>query len=342
VLDEMEEEIILEQAAKELGVTVDKATVDKEINAYMASRAGLVSPDSDTPTPTLEPTITSTPLVSPTPTNTPLPTSTLTLTPTLTPAPDAATVTPGPSLTPTETPTPTLSPTPTATLEPDIIRATAAKEGDAFYKAASNEANVERSAVRDAFYYQVLRTAMLDFIGKDVPTEELQVDARHILIAFDPSQQSTQTGIPPTDEQKQAAKARADEVMAALQNGEPFADLAQAVSDDTGSAAQGGELGWSSPDSFVPEFKDAVLNAEIGQIIGPIETQYGYHIIQVHAREVRALSPSDLDTRRNDAYQKWLDEKKAAAKIKRRSDWLKRVPDDPTYDSLLGDILPIS
>jgi parvulin-like peptidyl-prolyl isomerase len=342
VLSEMEEEIILKQAAKELGITVDNATVDKEVNAYMASRAGLVSPDSDTPTPTLEPTVTATPLVSPTPSNTPLPTNTPTLAPTLTPVPDAATVTPGPSLTPTETPTPTLSPTPTATLEPDMIRATTAKEGDSFYKTASDTADVGRDVVREVFYYQTLRTAMLDYIGKDVPAEELQVDARHILIAFDPDQQSAETGIPPTDEQIQAAKARADEVMTALQNGEPFADLAKAASNDTGSATQGGELGWSSPDTFVPEFRDAVLNAEIGQIVGPIETQFGYHIIQVHAREVRALSPSDLNTRRSEAYQAWLDGQKAAADIQRRDDWLDRIPDEPTYDSLLGDILPLS
>ena len=101
-------------------------------------------------------------------------------------------------------------------------------------------------------------------------------------------------------------------------------------------------MGWSSPDKFVAEFADAVTNAQIGEIIGPIETQYGYHIIQVHAREVRALSPSDLTTARNDAFQKWLDEKKAEAKISRRSDWLNRVPDTPTYNELLGDILPIS
>jgi parvulin-like peptidyl-prolyl isomerase len=321
VLSEMEEDIILQQSAKELGVTVDNAAVDREVNDYMASQVGLISPDSPTATPTVEPTVS--PTITPTPENLSSPT-------------------PGPSPTPSLTPTPTLSPTPTATLEPDMIRATLSKEDSTFTKTAMDKANVSKSAIRDLFYYQTLRITIQDAIGKDVPTEELQVDARHILIAFNPNVPSGQTAPPPTEEEKTAAKAKADEVLTALQNGEPFADLAKAVSNDSGSAAQGGELGWSSPDSFVPEFKDAVLNAEIGQIIGPIETQYGYHIIQVHAREVRALSASDLQTRRSDAYQKWLDDKKAAANIKRRSDWPDRVPNDPTYNNLLGDILPIS
>ncbi len=339
VLDEMEEEIILKQAAKDLGITIDNAAVEREVNDYMASRAGLVSPDSPTATPTVEPTITPTPLVSPTPSDTPEPTATATASPT---PENLPTFTPGPSLTPTETLTPTMTPTPTATLEADMIRATMSQEESSFYKTAKDKADVSRSVVRDVFYYQALRSAVLDVIGKDVSTEQLQVDARHILIAFNPDVPADQAAPPATDEQKQAALDKANEVMAALQAGEPFADLAKAVSNDTGSASQGGELGWSSPDKFVPEFKDAVLNAEIGQIIGPIETQYGYHIIQVHAREVRALTDSELSTARSDAYQKWLDEKKAEANIKRRGDWLNRVPDDPTYDSLLGDILPIA
>jgi peptidyl-prolyl cis-trans isomerase C len=339
VLGQMEEDIILKQAAKDMGITVDEAEVEREVNNYMASRAGLVSPDSPTATPTVVPTITSTPLVSPTPSNTPQPTATATASPT---PENMPTVTPGPSLTPTETPTPSMTPTATASLEPDLIRATVSQEESNFYKTANSKADVSRSVIRDIFYYQALRTAVMDAIGKDVPEEQLQVDARHILIAYNPDIPADQTAPPPTDEQKQAALDKANEVMAALQAGEPFADLAKAVSNDTGSAAQGGELGWSSPDKFVPEFTDAVTNAQIGEIVGPIETQFGYHIIQVHAREVRALSPSDLTTARNDAFQKWLDAKKADANIKRRSDWLNRVPDTPTYNELLGDILPIS
>ena len=170
-----------------------------------------------------------------------------------------------------------------------MIRATLSKEEDNFVDRATDKADVERDVVRDVFYYQALRTAMIAEIGKDIEAEELQVNARHILIAFNPDVPQGQAAPPPTEEQKAAAKANANEVLTALQNGEPFADLAKAVSNDTGSGAAGGELGWASPEGYVPEFKDAVLNTAIGEIVGPIETQFGYHIIQVHAREIRPL-----------------------------------------------------
>jgi len=209
-----------------------------------------------------------------------------------------------------------------------------------FYKDAEKGVDVNLSFVRQLFYYDALLTALLYEIGKDVQPEELQVNARHMLFAFNPDNPSDPT--PPTDEQKAAAKERADAALAALQDGEPFADLATTLSNDTGSAARGGELGWASPDGYAAAFKDAVLNATVGEIIGPIETEFGYHIIQVHAREIRTLTPDELTSRRNKAYQDWLTGEKDRAKIERRSDWLDRVPETPSYDSLLGDILPLS
>jgi parvulin-like peptidyl-prolyl isomerase len=358
VLSEMEEELVIKQAAQEMGITADQAAVDEQVNNYMAQRVGLEPPVQETATPTTTPTITPTPLVSPTPTNTPQPTNTPTITPTplVSPTPTNATPvptsTPGPSLTPSLTPTPTITltpsitptpsdtPTPTATLEPSQIVATLDQEANDFYKQANSAVSVSRNEVRQIFYYDALRKAVLDELSKDIPPDQLQVNSRHILFAFNPDNPSDPT--PPTDEQKAAAKARAEAALAALKDGEPFADLAKAESNDTTSGALGGELGWASPDTYDPAFKDAVLNATIGEIIGPIETQFGYHIIQVEAREVRTLSSSDLNNLRQTAYQDWLNGKKNDAKITRRSDWLSRIPTNPTYNSLLGDILPIS
>ena len=336
VLDEMEEELVIKQAAAAMSITVDEAAVDAQVDEYMAQTLGLALPPDETPTPTTEPTITPTPLVSPTPSNTPRPTETATPLPTATPADDA---TPGPTATATEIPTETPIPSPTATREPAVIAAMVEDAADAFYQDAKRAVDSDRDAVRQLFYYDALRVAVLEELTKDLPAEELQVNARHILLSFNPDLPAGQT-LPPTDAEKAAALARAEEVLAALQDGEPFADLAKAVSNDS-SATSGGELGWSSPGGFVPAFKDAVLNATIGEVVGPIETEYGYHIIQVHAREVRPLSASDLNTRRNETFTTWLDEQKAAASIERRDDWLDRIPADPSYNSLLGDILPL-
>lgn len=336
VLDEMEEERVIEQAAAAMGISVDEAAVDAQVDGYMAQRVGLALPSDETPTPTTEPTVTPTPLVSPTPSNTPRPTETATPLPTATPAEDT---TPAPTATATEIPTETPIPSPTATWEPAVIAATVESVAGDFYQDAKKAVGADRAAVRQLFYYDALRKAVLEELTKDFSAEELQVNARHILISFNPNLPAGQT-LPPTDEEKAAALARAEETLAALQDGEPFADLAKAVSNDS-SATSGGELGWSSPDTFVPAFKDAVLNAAIGDIVGPIETEYGYHIIQVHAREVRPLTASQLDARRNETFTTWLDEQKAAASIERRDDWLDRIPKDPSYNSLLGDILPL-
>lgn len=343
VLDTMQEELVLAQGADELGISVDDAAVDQKTDEIMAQLVGLRAPGQPTATTTLTPTLTLTPLVSPTASYTP--TATLTATPTATFTPPAQTATPtaepteGPSPTPSLTPTPTETLTPTPTLESAMIQGTIDAARQDFYDDAQDNVEVPRAVVRDVFYYEALRDAVREHLGQDVAAEELQVNVRHMLFAFNPS--NPQDTTPPTDETKADAKARADAALAALQDGEPFADLATAVSNDTGSAAQGGELGWASPDGYVAAFKDAVLNSTIGEIVGPIETEYGYHIIQVQGREVRTLSASEISSRQQQAYTDWLDGLKAVADIEVREDWLERIPEDPTYNDLLGDILPI-
>ncbi|NLF78146.1 MAG: hypothetical protein GX573_20830 [Chloroflexi bacterium] len=232
---------------------------------------------------------------------------------------------------------PTIEPSPT--LSSADIRATLDSAADDYFDTASGESDVDRDVVRDVFYADALRNAIYESMAAEVPLEELQVDARHILIAFNPENPSAATS--PTEEQKAAALAEAEAVAAALQNGEPFADLARAVSDDTTSAQQGGDLGWASPDNYTANFADTVREAEIGVISGPIETEFGYHIIQVNGREVRPLTESELSQRKQQKFQDWLTARQAEADINRRDDWIDRVPDQPSYNELLGDILPL-
>lgn len=337
VLDEMEEEILLKEEAEARGIVIDEAKINERVDDYMAQLQGLTRPGAPTATPTTVPSVTPTPLVSPTPSSTPSPTAPP---PTATPAEGEAAAEIEATATPATEPTPTVEPTATATLPAESIQATLDKAEADYYNAARSAADVSREVVREVFYYDALRTALRDAIGADAPTEELQVHVRHILIAFDPDN-TGQTGLPPTDEQKEAARLKADQVMAALQAGEPFVDLARSMSDDTGSAARGGEMDWQSPDTFVPAFADAVTNAEIGAIVGPVETEFGYHIIQVLGREVRALTDAQLNQRRSQMFTDWLAERKAAATIVRSDRWLDRIPDEPTYNQIMGDILPL-
>ncbi len=67
-----------------------------------------------------------------------------------------------------------------------------------------------------------------------------------------------------------------------------FADVAQARSSDVGSRDKGGELGWAIPSNFVQSFADAALTLSKGQVSAPVQTQFGWHIIQLEdTRELK-------------------------------------------------------
>ncbi|KXG10070.1 Foldase protein PrsA 1 [Anoxybacillus sp. P3H1B] len=73
----------------------------------------------------------------------------------------------------------------------------------------------------------------------------------------------------------------AQEVKTKLDKGEDFAKLAKEYSQDTGSAQNGGDLGWFGTGKMVKEFEDAAYALKVGEISQPIKTEYGYHIIKV-------------------------------------------------------------
>lgn len=78
-------------------------------------------------------------------------------------------------------------------------------------------------------------------------------------------------------------------LVARLKSGGDFAALAQQYSSDQGSAINGGDLGWGGRGTWVKPFEDAAFGARIGEIIGPVRSQFGWHIIKVTARDRREL-----------------------------------------------------
>jgi peptidyl-prolyl cis-trans isomerase D len=78
-----------------------------------------------------------------------------------------------------------------------------------------------------------------------------------------------------------AARKRADEVIAEARGGADFAALAREESDDAGSKAQGGDLGWSTREAYVAPFAEALFAMQKGEIKGPVKTQFGYHVIRL-------------------------------------------------------------
>jgi peptidyl-prolyl cis-trans isomerase SurA len=81
------------------------------------------------------------------------------------------------------------------------------------------------------------------------------------------------------------AKKRILALKARIADGDDFATLARAHSDDRGSALKGGELGWVEPGSLVKPFEDAMSKLSINQISEPVQTQFGWHLIQVLDRK---------------------------------------------------------
>ncbi|HEX3950221.1 MAG TPA: SurA N-terminal domain-containing protein [Steroidobacteraceae bacterium] len=105
-----------------------------------------------------------------------------------------------------------------------------------------------------------------------------------------------------------AVKAKAEGILKRVQAGEDFAKLAKEFSQDPGSAAQGGDLGWSERKVFVGPFADAAFSMKVGEIRGPVKTQFGYHIlkldgIQPPAEKTFEQAKADLETeyKRNEA-----------------------------------------
>ena len=113
----------------------------------------------------------------------------------------------------------------------------------------------------------------LDGLRGDVgPMMVEQVHARHILMR-------------PTEVQDDATtRQRLEDLRERILAGEDFAALASITSEDPGSAPQGGDLGWTAPGTFVPEFEEKLASLEEGEISEPFRTQYGWHIVQLQGK----------------------------------------------------------
>lgn len=99
-----------------------------------------------------------------------------------------------------------------------------------------------------------------------------QVRARHILI---------RTNALMTDAD---AERQLNQLRNRILNGEDFAELAKAHSEDPASAVEGGDLGWLTPDTFVPAFRDVVDRLPAGEVSRPFKSRFGWHIVEVLGR----------------------------------------------------------
>jgi peptidylprolyl isomerase/peptidyl-prolyl cis-trans isomerase D len=118
------------------------------------------------------------------------------------------------------------------------------------------------------------------------PAEETAVRARHILFRA-----------PEGDaEARREARRKALDVRRRILNGADFAEMARRHSSD-GTRTRGGDLGWFGPGRMVEPFEKAAFNARVGRLVGPVETQFGYHLIEVTDRADKEVKIADLALR---------------------------------------------
>jgi len=168
--------------------------------------------------------------------------------------------------------------------------------------------------VRSPAGFHVLK--VIERINPNLPTMAVtESHARHILL------------IPGPALSEAAARARLAEFKRSIVNGgADFAALAREHSQD-GSAASGGDLGWSSPGMFVPEFEATLNRLAPGEVSDPLVSRFGLHLIQLLERRQARLSPKQqheaikvmLHRKKSDqAYQTWAQEVRARAYVELR------------------------
>ncbi|MCI1026998.1 peptidylprolyl isomerase SurA [Pantoea dispersa] len=166
--------------------------------------------------------------------------------------------------------------------------------------------------IRSGVGFHILKVNDLRGESKNISVTE--VHARHILLKPSPIL---------TDDQ---ARQKIEQIAADIKSGKTtFAAAAKQFSDDPGSANQGGDLGWASPEIYDPAFRDALLKLQKGQVSAPVHSSFGWHLIQL--LDTRQVDKTDA-AQKERAYrllfnrkfaeeaQTWMQEQRASAYVK--------------------------
>jgi peptidyl-prolyl cis-trans isomerase D len=309
ILEQMIQEVIIAQQAKVQGITISEEEIDSSLQDSFAYYP------NGSPTPTITPTEVTYPaegatqgfLVSPTPTATmtlvPTATSEATQTPTATEIPATATPTNAATIAGTIAPTEG----PTATETPYTLEGYQTQLSN--YETQLKDVQLSEQFLRDSVRSYLLRQKMVAFVTADLKPEQEQVWARHILVA---------------DE------ATATAVRERLAAGEDWNTVAAELSTDTATKDKGGDLGWFGKGIMDTTFEESAFSLAVGEISQPIQTQFGWHIIQVIDHAVRPLTASEFASYKQQTFTNWLDDQVTASTISRDNIWETNIPQIPT------------
>ncbi len=211
----------------------------------------------------------------------------------------------------TETGETSPDPTPTAYTEKAFK-----DDYDIFVDNFRSFAKISEKDIFRIFEMQLLRQKLLDVVVPEVDTEEEKIWAHHILF------QDEENG----ESQAQAFYER-------IQNGEHFKTVAEELSAITDPenppAVRFENLGWFGTGMMVPEFETAAYQLEIGEVSEPVQTSFGWHVIQVIGREVQPIDEATQEQMKLNIFSEYLAGLRAEAQIDIKPDWTSVVPTDP-------------
>jgi peptidyl-prolyl cis-trans isomerase SurA len=150
------------------------------------------------------------------------------------------------------------------------------------------------------------------------PADVVQTNARHILVR-------TNELISDDD-----AKRRLMQLRKRIVDGDDFAALARAHSDDTGSALKGGDLGWVNPGDTVPDFETAMNALPLQGVSEPFQSPFGWHIVQVLERRTQDREGEYMRLKAREALQRRKAEEAT-------DDWLRQLRDEAYVEIRLGE-----
>ena len=337
-LDSMIRERVIEREAAARNITVTDDEVEEALRQEIANARGLVTVPQATATAQAAADATATAaLWTPTPEPTVAASAAVTATEDMT---GTAAVTDTGAVSETAAPEATPTPMPPAA----IITDTALSEGlQSLEDSIKSISGMTLDEYRNIIRARLLGGKLAKVIGEEqVAATSEQVHARHILLreitptpeptplpegapTLEPT--PTATALPegaptptptPAPRTRDEALALATDLRGRLEQGEDFATLAEEYSDDTGSAAQGGDLGWFAQGTMVAPFDEAAFSLPVGQISEPISTTFGIHLIEVLDKDpARAKDAAQLEQERAQAFDTWLQEQVAALQVER-------------------------
>lgn len=307
VIQNISDDLIILEEAEKMGIEVDEAQIDQEIRSVFGYFP--------------EGTPTSIPI------NEPLPTSTMTslqmtlVPPTESPEEDQEE---DQSTLPTNTPqieeTPEGEPDPTATplLIPTEYTLDLYEVNYQNYMDVLTNEEIKEQTFRDMVRMYLVRKELMNVLSADLAQTQEQIWVRHILV------EDELTALEVTDK---------------LAGGKDFVVLAAEYSSDETNKDNGGDLGWFALGMMVQPFEEAAFALEVGEISDPVQTDFGWHILQALGKEQMPIDEATLENLRNQAFSDWLIEKRLEYELEINEDWISFVPSEPVLPQEVIDYI---